>query len=70
MIRGELMPKKGKKPGSKPLFGKEKMGARLIVVLTEEHSARMSEAAKKAGKSQSSWARDILLANAPEITET
>jgi hypothetical protein len=54
-------------PGSKPLFGEEKMEHRLIVVLTAEHAARMRAAAAKAHKSYSSWARDILLENAPKI---
>lgn len=65
------MPKKVKmKPGPEPLYGAEKMKNKLIVMLTEEHSQRIRAAARQARQSQSAWARDILLQNAPELTDT
>jgi hypothetical protein len=55
-----------KKRGPKPLHG-GKMKRRLIVVLSAEYANRIAAAAAKAVKSQSAWARDILLENAPEL---
>lgn len=59
------MPKK-KQPGVDPMFEK-KMEDKLIVMLTPEHNKRIEVAAKAAGKSKSTWARDILLEKAPEV---
>ena len=53
-------------PGTPPMNGKETMRNRLIVVLTEADAKRLAIAAKIAGKSRSTWARDILLAAASE----
>jgi hypothetical protein len=50
--------------GTPPWNGKETMRNRLVVVLTEADFKRLTAAAKSAGKSKSTWARDILLAAA------
>jgi hypothetical protein len=52
------------KPGTPPRNGKETMRNRLVVVMTQADFKKLTVAARSAGKSKSTWARDILLAAA------
>jgi hypothetical protein len=51
-------------PGTPPQIGETRAESRVIVVVTEEQKQQIKTAATAAGKSESSWARDILLAAA------
>ena len=44
------------------MFGEKKMMSRIIVVVTDEQADQIAGAARDAGKSISTWARDLLLA--------
>ena len=48
-------------PGTPPKIGKERAESRVIVVVTEDQKQQIKAAASASGKSESSWARDILL---------
>jgi len=56
------------KPGPNRQF-KEKLKFRVAAVVTEKQFADIQEAAKKAGKTASTWVRDLALAELEKKTK-